>query len=184
MRSYLCQGVKNIEVAYCLLLNLPTLATPEQLAAELDKLKAVIAAPATQAMRQQLALGESAGLGELLTAAHARLGQSPDPAQYVPRAEFERVSHALNALQKAGEDARVEAAVKAAVSAGKVAPVSAEWAHNYCRSDPNGFAAFVASVPVLIPGAQTASHTATKPPEAQSENPLLADAKRRQAAGK
>lgn len=163
------------------MLNLPTLATADQVLAELDKLKTLVASPTTQAMRQSLALPATAGIADLLTAAHARIGMPPDATQFVPRVEYERVANALGVMQKAGEDARVESAVTAAMAAGKVAPASAEWARQYCRADPKGFEAFVASAPVMIPGAHVASHAAQVHPEKPQENPLIADAQRRAA---
>lgn len=165
------------------MLNLPTLATPEQVVAELDKLKTLIGQPETQAMRQALALPETAGVGEIIRAAHGRVTGAPDPAQYIPRAEYDRVAHNLQQLQQQTTDNDVEKAVREAMEAGKVAPASADWARSYCRRDPNGFAEFVASTPVLLAGATRASHAAAKVPDAKSEiNPLLADAERR--AGK
>lgn len=168
------------------MLNLPTLATPEEVLAELDKLKALLAQPETAAMRQTLNLSATAGLGDLLRAAHGRVGAAPDPAAYVPRGEFERVSHSLQQLQAAQDDERVDREVGAAMSAGKVAPASADWARDYCRRDAAGFALFVASAPVLIDGSGRASHAAQKPPAGDKETPLLADAKKRadKAAGK
>lgn len=168
------------------MLNLPTLATLADVLAELDKVKALLAQPETAAMRQTLNLSATAGLGELLRAAHGRVGAVPDPAAFVPRGEFERVAHSLQQLQGAAEDARVDREVGAAMSAGKVAPASADWARSYCRNDAAGFAQFVAVSPVLIDGAGQASHAAQKPPAGDKENPLLADAKKRadKAAGK
>lgn len=161
------------------MLNLPTLATPEQIVAELDKLKALVGQPETQAMRQALALPETAGLGDIIRAAHGRVTAEPDPTQYVPRAEFDRVAHSLKQMTDDG----VEKTVRAAMAAHKVAPASADWARSYCRRDPAGFAQYVASQPVLIAGAETASHSQQKPVTKDEINPLLADAEKR-AAGK
>jgi phage I-like protein len=168
-------------------LNLPALATIEDLKAELDKLQALLATPETVAMRQTLALPEAAGVAEIITAAHARIGAAAaaaiDPSQYVPKSEYERVAHALKTEQDRIEGERVEREVTAAMAAKKVAPANAEWARAYCRRDADGFAQFVAQAPALLPdGAQTA-HTRNPPPAAAEKNPLLADAEARAASG-
>ncbi len=163
------------------MLNLPTLATPEQIVAELDKLKALVGQPETQAMRQALALPETAGLGDIIRAAHGRVTAEPDPTRYVPRAEFDRVAHSLSTLQKQTTDDGVEKAVREAMAAGKVAPASADWARSYCRRDPAGFAQYVAAQPALIAGASSASHTQQKAASKDEINPLLADAEKRAA---
>lgn len=182
--SHSTQGASTVDLNYLLervknMLNLPTLATPEEVAAELDKFKALLAAPATAAMRQALALPETAGLPEILRAAHARVGAEPDPARYVPRAEYERVANSLSQLQAGQAEAQVEGQVRAAMAAGKVAPASADWARDYCRRDPDGFASFVASAPVVVPGAAQASHAQGKAPATTAPNPLLANAEAR-----
>lgn len=166
------------------MLNLPSLATPEEVVAELDKLKALIGQPETQAMRQALALPDTAGVGEIIRAAHGRVTGAPDPGQYIPRAEYDRVAHSLQQLQQQTADNDVEKAVREAMAAGKVAPASADWARSYCRRDPKGFAEFVSAAPALVGSgdAASAAHAQGKPPAKAEINPLIADAERR--AGK
>lgn len=163
------------------MLNLPSLATPEEVVAELDKLKALIGQPETQAMRQALALSDTAGVGEIIRAAHGRVTGTPDPGQYVPRAEYDRVAHSLQQLQQQTTDNDVEKAVREAMAAGKVAPASADWARSYCRRDPKGFAEFVSAAPALVGNGSvtSASHTQQKLPAKAEINPLIADAERR-----
>lgn len=174
--------IKDLIERLVRLLNLPTLATPEQVVAELDKLKALVGQPETQAMRQALALPETAGIGDIIRAAHGRVTAEPDPAQYVPRAEFDRVAHSLQQLQQQTTDNDVEKSVREAMAAGKVAPASGDWARSYCRRDPAGFAQYVAAQPALIPGASSASHTQQKAASKDEINPLLVDAEKRAAA--
>jgi phage I-like protein len=161
------------------LFNLPTLATQEDILAELDKLKATIDKPETAAMRQALALPEAAGVADLLTASHARLTAEPDPARYVPKAEFDRVTHSLSRFQAEAEDARVDRVVKAALQSAKVSPGMESWARSYCRADPAGFDAYIESAPVLLPGGGQSSHAAQRITEPPAVNPLLTDADRR-----
>ena len=74
----------------------------------------------------------------------------PDPARFVPRAEFERVSERLQAVERARAEERATAAVDAAVSAGKVAPAQRGWALGYAGSDAAGFQAYVDAAPVIV----------------------------------
>ena len=167
------------------MLNLPTLATPEEVLAELDKVKALLAQPEAAAMRQALALPDTAGVGELLraaqghmVAAQGRLAE-PAPARYVPRAEYERVTHSLADLQAKTEGERVDRAVQAAMAAHKVSPGMEAWARAYCQADPEGFAAYLDTAPVLLPGGGRETHASQRPPAGKPANPLLADADRR-----
>jgi phage I-like protein len=166
------------------LFNLPTLATEADIAAELVKVSALLAAPESAAMRQGLALPEDARLPQILTAVCAyqfadadkmvaEQAQSRfDPAQFVPRAEYDRVV----AEHKAREEAQIGEAVELAIHAEKITPAEKAWALEYCRKDPAGFAAHVASRPTVGLGAHKSAATpAVKP----ADNPLIADANRR-----
>ena len=161
------------------MLNLPTLATPEEISGQLEVLISRLKAPETAAMKTALALPEEAGVEALLTAAQARVTAppaAPDLSAYIPRAQYEEVAHALNTLKTAAENERVEREVTAAMSARKIAPASADWARAYCRRDAAGFAQFVASAPELL--ADT-SHTQAKPQGSDQKNPLVTDAELR-----
>ena len=78
---------------------------------------------------------------------------APDPAQWIPRAQYDAVAGQLASRQTAG----VESEVDALVAAGKVAPAQRSWAVGYASQDPEGFRRFAAAAPVLVqPGATTA----------------------------
>jgi phage I-like protein len=83
-------------------------------------------------------------LSELATAS----AQS-DPTQFVPRAEFDRVSSALASAISTGEATSVAEDVRVAIAAGKLAPASEKWALGYRKKDPEGFAHFVANAAVI-----------------------------------
>jgi len=176
------------------LFNLPTLAGVEEIAAELDKLRDLLAAPETATMRQALALPDDAAFPQILTGLadsdvfSAAMRSMPVLDDYVPKAEYERllsehqrVISETEAAQKAAEDKRVTDAVEAAIAAHKIAPASREWATDHARKDPDGFARFVASAPVILGDAHRGKLPGTPSPE-PVRNPLLADAERR--AGK
>ena len=74
----------------------------------------------------------------------------PDPARWVPRAEFDAVAKRLGSLESTTAAASAEAAVDAATQAGKLTPGSREWALGYARRDPRGFAEFVGVAPTLV----------------------------------
>jgi phage I-like protein len=85
-------------------------------------------------------------------AAHAR---QPDPAQYVPVAMHKQVADQLAALQADIARRDAEAAVEAAMSARKVSPGMKDWAIAYASSDLEGFRAFAAAAPEIVPASET-----------------------------
>ena len=100
------------------------------------------------------ALGAEAGTDPAAMAtaavATAKAGGDPDPKSFVPRAEFDRVSERLNTLETGTAEAKATAAVDAATREGKIAPAPREWALGYAKSDPDGFAGYVKSAPVIV----------------------------------
>lgn len=138
------------------LLNLPTLATPADIVAELDKLKALLqtAAPNMEAATGFDLAGYVAGLSGEVAALSSRIN---DPAQFVPatavaalQRDLADATSRLAALTAERHAELVERDVAAAIDAGKVAPAQAEWARAYCSADRAGFATFVASAPVQV----------------------------------
>lgn len=95
----------------------------------------------------------SAALDQLDTPAEPV--QASEPTGQIALAESEVL--ALRAQAAAGEQAARELrqrdardAVRTAIEAKKVTPAMAEWAEGYALADPQGFAAFVATQPVLV----------------------------------
>lgn len=156
------------------MLNLPTLATQAEIAAELDKLVAQLKAPETAAMRQSLGLTEETGLAGLITAAQTRVAVPPvDLARYVERAEYDTVAHKLATLEAERAAEAVEAAVTAAMREGKLLPAQADWARAYCRQDAEGFATWATLAPVVAPLGEVATHgRATEAPDADDAQAL------------
>ena len=61
----------------------------------------------------------------------------------------------------------------------KVSPGMEAWARAYCKADAEGFADYVETAPVLLPGDGQASHAAPALAGDGAANPLLVDADRR-----
>lgn len=80
--------------------------------------------------------------------------QQPDPAQFVPAADHQLALNRIakfEADDKARADAAIEAAVTAAIAAGKIAPSSKDFHVAACRAEGGleRFAAFVGAAPVI-----------------------------------
>lgn len=126
------------------LLNLPTLATADELIAEIEKLKTAITAANTALASQ------NAAMAELQTAAQAAQAAVPDPTQFVPIAQHSAIMAQLSGLQAAQAQAQAQELVSAAMSAGKVSPAVKDWALAYAAKDPAGFASYVGAAPVIV----------------------------------
>ena len=132
------------------ILNLPELATADDVIAELQKAIDILRGQAGEAQA-------NARLPELAEAVagcieeNAQDNPGANPEDFVPRAEFDRVREELNQVLAERENARVEAAVNEALEKGVIAPASREWAEDYCRKDAEGFARFVANAQPVVP---------------------------------
>lgn len=95
--------------------------------------------------------------------------QTPDLTKFVPRAEYDQVKTALNSAQasiangaKAALDAEIDTEIKAAMTAGKVAPASEKYFRAMCAQD-GGLAQFrefvKTAVAVVDPAATGAAGT-------------------------
>jgi phage I-like protein len=119
--------------------------------------------PMLKAIAQALGLPETATEADCAAAAKAlkasaeaaaTAAANPDPAKFVPMAAFEELRAQVGELATAGVEEKATAAVDAAIREGRVTPAGREHALSLNRSNPESFAAFVASAPkVLAPGA-------------------------------
>jgi len=137
------------------LLNLPALATGEEMATELDKVITTLRSNAKIEANHQnptlleMATAISTRLSEQAQAIEANSQQ--DMTRFVPRTEFDRLRNELNSISTERENARVELAVNSALEKGVIAPASIDWAKDYCRKDAEGFAQFVANSAPVVP---------------------------------
>lgn len=95
----------------------------------------------------------------------------PDPALYVPMAQYSEVSQALTALQSQVQAATVETILTDARNARKVTAANEVWAKAYAQKDAQGFGEWLAIAPVIAP--EPGSLVNGKPPAA-SDQPLTA----------
>lgn len=106
--------------------------------------------------------GEDAARVDALAAHAARLktaADNPDPALWVPMSQHRPVAEQLAALQAEVAAQKAEAAVTAAMRAGKLAPAMQDWAMGYATKDPDGFAAWCEKAPAILPAdADKAAH--------------------------
>lgn len=75
-----------------------------------------------------------------------------DPARFVPADQVLQLQSQLASLQAGIAEQAAQAAVDAAVKAGKVIPALRDWAVQLHRSDPAAFDKYVAAAPVLVDG--------------------------------
>lgn len=108
-------------------LNLPALATAEDILAELAKIKE-----------------------RLLQAETVAQSRQPDPTQWVPMSQHKAVAEELASLQAQIAQQQAETAVAEAMRQGKLAPALKEWAMAYATQDPDGFATWAAKAPVIV----------------------------------
>lgn len=92
---------------------------------------------------------------ERLVSHAARLKEAasrlPDPAEWVPMSQHKAVAEELAKLQAQIAAEKAEAAVRAAMSAGKLVPAMKEWALSYATKDPEGFAKWCEAAPAILP---------------------------------
>lgn len=132
------------------LLNLPTLATAEEILIELDKLRTQVAAAPTDIA------GNRPSLSALLATALNRTEVQP-LEKFVPRADYDatliRATNAeqkLAAIETAQRDAEIAGLVESALQAGKITPATKDYYLAMCRST-GGVEAFKAFVEKATP---------------------------------
>ena len=152
----------NVSIGQLLaLLGLDETADQQAVEAVLAKLRSDGAAAARAEIAEAAGLPEDAD-GATLAAGIAALrarpagSADPDPAQWVPRTEFDAAAKRLSALEESTATASATAAVDAAVKSGKVTPANRGWALGYAKQDPDGFAQFVGAAPTILQSGETA----------------------------
>jgi phage I-like protein len=88
--------------------------------------------------------------------------RTPDPAEWVPMSQHQAVAEELAKLQAEIAAEKAEAAVTAAMRAGKLAPAMKDWALSYASKDPEGFASWADKAPVILsPESERVAHAST-----------------------
>ena len=136
------------------LLNLPTLATVEEVIAELDKLRTQLAAAPTDTAGNRLSLSA------LLATAINRTEVQP-LEKFVPRADYDatliRATNAeqqLQALRAEQRKEQVDALIAKALSAGQITPATQDYYRAMCQTETGvaEFEKFLALAPAVIGG--------------------------------
>ena len=123
------------------LLNLPTLATTEEIVAELDKLKAHITAMPVDSAGNRVTLS-------ILMDKAMNQSTQPDLDKFIPRPDYDAaLNRAANAEQKLADIAtaqlnqQIETALNTALKAGQICPATVEFYRAGCQKD-GGLVAF------------------------------------------
>ena len=126
-------------------LGLPETATLDEILAAIAAMAgSVTAASATlTGVAAALKLPATATPEQLVAAATAA---APDQAKFVPIAAFTELQDQLATFSKE----RAEAAVAAAMTAGKVTPALKDWASGFAERDLQGFTGWVEKAPVIV----------------------------------
>lgn len=151
------------------MLNLPTLATQDEVIAELQKAVALIKAGQPEAVA---AAGFSiTGLLSAKDGQIAALRTAPaDPAKYVPVDVMQALQTELAALRAGQLDRDVEGVVSAALSTGKLLPAQAGWARELGKANLTLLKQHVETAHPVA--ALTGTQTNGNPPAAQMEGDL------------
>jgi phage I-like protein len=159
----------------CYVLNLPMTSTPDEIKTHLERVVSYLgqggAASAEASMKKvahSLGLPESTTWPEIARAAASRL----ESGAFVPKADFDRVSHELETLKKDSHAAAVDTAVREAMQARKIVPAQEGVMRAFASRDMEGFKAFIEAQPEIVkagetvpnaPPSATASHAADLP---------------------
>lgn len=167
------------------MLNLPTLATPEELIAELQKLIAAISqakGTAATSIDVMALLADSQAVAALNTQVAALTLQvsQPDPAKFVSLAvlsatqnELASCKSELAALKASADDKELNSVVTAALADSRLLPAQEAWARNLGESNMAALNDYLATVQPIA--ALTTTQTGGKPPVSTTTSTLNAD---------
>lgn len=146
------------------LLNLPLTATAQDIAAELDKVKAMLTGPA----------GQTEGLAAVLqrhetetAALAAKLAEPPDPGRYAPVEQVASLQAELATLRAQARQAELAALLEPALADGRLLPGQKAWAEALGNKDLDALQGYLATAQPLA--ALSGTQTQGKPPEASTE---------------
>ena len=143
------------------------LATDADAAAVLAAVAVHVANTASlSSVAEKVGLAKDAGGDAIVAAAHP----APTGDQWVPRAELDRAVARIAAVENLNAESQAAAAVDAAMQAGKVAPASRQWALDYAKSNPDGFATYVAGAPTVVAPGSTGTGGTPPDPDAALDN--------------
>lgn len=151
------------------MLNLPTLATKEDVIAELQKAVALIKSGQPEAVA-----AASFSITGLLSAKDVQIAAlksaAPDPARYVPVDAMQALQTEVAALRNEKVARDVDGVVVAALSAGKLLPPQEKWARDLGMKDLAALNQYLDTAQTVA--ALTATQTGGKPPAGQPAGEL------------
>lgn len=151
------------------LLNLPTLATKDEVVAELQK--AVAAIKQSNETETAAASFSIAGLVTGLNAKVAALSAAtPDPAKFAPVEAMQALQSELAALKTANQQRDVDGVVVAALSQGKLLPAQENWARELGMSNLAALNQYLETAQPI--DALTGTQTKGNPPVVQPQGEL------------
>ena len=133
------------------LLNLPTLATLEEVLAELEKLKTIISTPE----------GTTEGLSVFINKQNNTLAelsnQTPNPAQFVPVSAMAALQTELAALSVVVKMEAVNKLIEPALADGRLLPGQKDWAENLGKTNIESLSAYLKTAQPIaaLAGTQT-----------------------------
>lgn len=149
------------------LLNLPTLATAEEITAELQKAVAKIKdAPAAAAAGFSI----TAYIGDLQTQMAALSAAVPDPAKYVPVDAMQALQTQVAALSAEKVEREVNGVVTAALASGKILPPQEKWARELGKTNMAALTAYLETAQPIA--ALSDTQTGGKKPDGKTEGDL------------
>ncbi|HEY8035218.1 MAG TPA: phage protease [Methylobacter sp.] len=155
--------------------NLPTLATLDEIKAELDKAKALLSSNAADAAATSLIdhltakNAEIAALTTQVSTATAHISLTPDPAKYVPIEVVNELNGKLAALSGDTVDMQIEKLIEDGVKTGRIiGAASKQWLTDMGKKDIAALQGYldVAQPIAALSGMQT---TGKKPPAADDQ---------------
>ena len=123
------------------MLNLPALATAEEIMAELTKAIDIIKSAAPEAAAASFSLGTFVKANADQVA--ALKAQAPDPAKFVPVETMKAMQDDLAALRAKVHGGEVDALVTAALSNGRLLPPQESWARELGKKDIAALTAYL-----------------------------------------
>lgn len=137
------------------MLGLDDSATDEQIEQTIEALKAK--ATSVTALRSVLAIDEKADLNAAVVALKTASSQKPDPAKFVPLADFEALKTEVVALRATNTASEVDALIKTGISGGKLLPVQESWARELGTKDIAALKGYLDKTPSIaaLKGTQT-----------------------------
>jgi phage I-like protein len=164
--------MKELLLALAAMIGLDkTTSENEIVSAAIQKLKTVDSDMAS--IRLALKLDDKADgktIVEVASTLVARPTDVADPSKFVPLTAFTELASQLKQVQDNLNTDKASAAVSEAMKAGKITPAQKDWATDYASQNPQEFAKYVASAPVIV---SAASEIANK--TAMAEGPLSAE---------